>query len=153
MFKNYKIKTSFVDPESLKARDNKTGINLMIFILICVENWFILSFNSCRHKGRCMMSLSFNLVHIVFLGAQLLFTLVLRIFILFLWIFWCKIYPLIFKIWERDVGVSVLKGGGGGGKCRTNPKLANRDLREQNATSKVLIKHISKVKTTKNVKY
>ena len=32
--KSYKITTSFVCPEKL----NKTGINLMIFILIFVEN-------------------------------------------------------------------------------------------------------------------
>ena len=36
--KNFKIKTSFVSTEGPKAQDNKTGINLMIFILIFVDN-------------------------------------------------------------------------------------------------------------------
>ena len=34
--KNYKLKTSFVSTESLKARANKTGINFMNFISIFV---------------------------------------------------------------------------------------------------------------------
>ena len=36
--KKYKIKTSFVRPEELKARANKTGLNFIIFILIFMEN-------------------------------------------------------------------------------------------------------------------
>ena len=35
--KSYKIKFSFVSPEGLKARANKTCIDNMIFTLICVE--------------------------------------------------------------------------------------------------------------------
>ena len=36
--KSYKIKASFVIRESPKAMDSKTGINLMIFILIFLDN-------------------------------------------------------------------------------------------------------------------
>ena len=36
--KDYKIKTSFVRPEGLKAWNNKTIIDFMILILIFVEN-------------------------------------------------------------------------------------------------------------------
>ena len=36
--KNQKIKTSFLSPEGTKARSNKTGNNIMIFILLVVEN-------------------------------------------------------------------------------------------------------------------
>ena len=36
--KNFNFKTSFVSPERLKARANKTGISFMIFILISVGN-------------------------------------------------------------------------------------------------------------------
>ena len=35
----YKINTSFVSPEGLKARFNKTGIKFVIFILILVEDF------------------------------------------------------------------------------------------------------------------
>ena len=35
--KNYQTKTNFVIPQGLTARANKTGINLMIFIVIFVE--------------------------------------------------------------------------------------------------------------------
>ena len=34
-----KIKTSFVIPERIMTQDDKTGINLMIFISILVENY------------------------------------------------------------------------------------------------------------------
>ena len=37
--KNYKIKTSIINPEGPKAQDNKTGINIMIFILIFLKNY------------------------------------------------------------------------------------------------------------------
>ena len=36
--KNYRINTSFVSPEDTQVRANKTGINLMILILIFKEN-------------------------------------------------------------------------------------------------------------------
>ncbi len=36
--KNYMIKPSFVSYDGLTAWDNKTGISLVIFILIFVEN-------------------------------------------------------------------------------------------------------------------
>ena len=36
----YKINPSFDSPEEPKARANKTGINIMIFILIFVENFY-----------------------------------------------------------------------------------------------------------------
>ena len=39
---NYKIKTSFVNPETPKAPADKTGINFMIFILFIIENWKII---------------------------------------------------------------------------------------------------------------
>ena len=37
--KDYKIKTSFINPDLHKARANNTGINFMIFMLIFVENF------------------------------------------------------------------------------------------------------------------
>ena len=37
-WKNYKIKTSFVDPKGLQVQVNTAGINYMIMILILVES-------------------------------------------------------------------------------------------------------------------
>ncbi len=44
--KTYKSKTSFVGPKGPKARANKTDINFMISILICLEN--CLKFDAIR---------------------------------------------------------------------------------------------------------
>ncbi len=55
--KNFKIKTSFLSLEGLKAQAKKTGINFMIFILIFAEN--CLKFDAL-HDFSVWLTIDFN---------------------------------------------------------------------------------------------